>query len=411
MLKTNFRSSLRKIKRIGLHNILSAYSLFLVIKSTEFLKTFHKDSLNVMLGVPARIFAIDCLSRPMAGVPAVSSLIKQKSKIYDLSTPVNVTHPKHLDLITPKISGSANVVVIGPVFVDTHSGKLLVSNLFGPNTKTVEIYLGHTYNSYITSGVNYFLRKKIKNIKNGVYYSIQVREDQNYYHFLLLLAPAILRVFNFCLKNEIEVIFLVPKSAPKFLQDFLQTIPIKTQTISKKNAELENVILTTIYSGDSPHPLDIKSLNEHARQILKNESVSTSNFSNKKYISTKLIYVSRKNQSRYSKIDEKIEKILIKAGFFILRPEEFTLQQQVYFFNNSKLVIGNHGAGLANLVFCKKGTQVIELAVIEIQINDWMKNLSQILEIDYNYLEIKEESDLSELSNLVSMLKRKVDES
>jgi capsular polysaccharide biosynthesis protein len=139
--------------------------------------------------------------------------------------------------------------------------------------------------------------------------------------------------------------------------------------------------------------------------------VSTSNFSNKKYISTKLIYVSRKNQSRYSKIDEKIEKILIKAGFFILRPEEFTLQQQVYFFNNSKLVIGNHGAGLANLVFCKKGTQVIELAVIEIQINDWMKNLSQILEIDYNYLEIKEESDLSELSNLVSMLKRKVDES
>jgi capsular polysaccharide biosynthesis protein len=124
-----------------------------------------------------------------------------------------------------------------------------------------------------------------------------------------------------------------------------------------------------------------------------------------------LIYVSRKNQSRYSKIDEKIEKILIKAGFFILRPEEFTLQQQVYFFNNSKLVIGNHGAGLANLVFCKKGTQVIELAVIEIQINDWMKNLSQILEIDYNYLEIKEESDLSELSNLVSMLKRKVDES
>jgi capsular polysaccharide biosynthesis protein len=283
--------------------------------------------------------------------------------------------------------------------------------LFGPNTKTVEIYLGHTYNSYITSGVNYFLRKKIKNIKNGVYYSIQVREDQNYYHFLLLLAPAILRVFNFCLKNEIEVIFLVPKSAPKFLQDFLQTIPIKTQTISKKNAELENVILTTIYSGDSPHPLDIKSLNEHARQILKNESVSTSNFSNKKYISTKLIYVSRKNQSRYSKIDEKIEKILIKAGFFILRPEEFTLQQQVYFFNNSKLVIGNHGAGLANLVFCKKGTQVIELAVIEIQINDWMKNLSQILEIDYNYLEIKEESDLSELSNLVSMLKRKVDES
>jgi hypothetical protein len=345
----------------------------------------------------------------MAGVPAVSSLIKQKSKIYDLSNPMNVTHPKHLDLVTPKFSGSANIIVIGPIFIDTNSGKLLVSNLFGTNTKTVEVYLGHTYNSYITSGVNFF-RRKTQSTKKGVYYSIQIREDQNYYHFLLLLAPAILRVFHFCVKNKIEIIFLVPKLAPKFLREFLETIPIKTQTISKKVAELENAILTTIYSGDSPHPLDVQSLNEHARQILLNKSASISNLSKQKLESSKLIYVSRKNQSRYSKIDHEIEKMLSEAGFFILRPEEFTFQQQIYFFNNSKLIIGNHGAGLANLVFCKKGTQVIELAVIEIQINDWMKSLSQILELDYNYLEVKQESDLLQLRNLVLSIVRKLDD-
>lgn len=117
--------------------------------------------------------------------------------------------------------------------------------------------------------------------------------------------------------------------------------------------------------------------------------------------SSKWLYISRKNQSRYSKFDTAIEKILIEAGFFVLNPEEFTLQQQMYFFRNCEFVIGNHGAALANLVFCRGGTQVIELAVSEFQVNDWMKTLSQILELDYSYLEIGQESDLSSFRELV----------
>ena len=178
----DIKRNTKKLKGIGVHNVLVAYSLFLVVKSTEFLKTFHKDSLNVILGVPARIFAIDCLSRTTAGVSAVSSIIKQKSLVYDVSDFMLVTHPKHLDLVTHKFSSSAHIVILGPVFVDAHSGKLLVPNLFGPNTKTVEVCLGYGYNSYIYSGVDFFLRKRLKKmkVKSGVYYSIQIREDQNY---------------------------------------------------------------------------------------------------------------------------------------------------------------------------------------------------------------------------------------
>ena len=42
-----------------------------------------------------------------------------------------------------------------------------------------------------------------------------------------------------------------------------------------------------------------------------------------------------------------------------------------------------------------------KLTVIEAQINDWMKSLSQILELDYSYLEIVQESDLLNFRNLV----------
>ena len=179
--------------------------------------------------------------------------------------------------------------------------------------------------------------------------------------------------------------------------------------MDEKNAKLASAILTTIHSPESPQPFDIQNLNEHARKLLSNKSVSVSNFSDQKLNSSKLLYISRKSQSRYSKIDAAIEEILIELGFFVLLPEEFTLQQQMYFFDNSKLVIGNHGAALANLVFCRKGTQVIELAVIEIQINDWMKNLAQNLELDYDYLEINHESDLLKLRNLVLSAIRRSD--
>lgn len=237
----NIKRNAKKLKGVGVHNVLVAYSLFLVIKSTEFLKTFHKDSLNVILGVPARIFAIDCLSRTTAGVSAVSSIIKRKSMVNDVSDFMLVTHPKHLDLVTHKFSSSAHIVILGPVFVDTHSGKLLVPNLFGPNTKTVEVCLGYVYNSYMYSGIDFFLRKRLKimNAKSGIYYSVQIREDQNYYHFLLSLAPAILRAFHFCIENEIKVIFLVPKLAPKFLLEFLETIPIEIQRVDKKTLDLK----------------------------------------------------------------------------------------------------------------------------------------------------------------------------
>ena len=35
--------------------------------------------------------------------------------------------------------------------------------------------------------------------------------------------------------------------------------------------------------------------------------------------------------------------------------------EQVYLFNNAKIIIGPHGAAFTNLIFCKKNTKVIEI--------------------------------------------------
>ena len=39
----------------------------------------------------------------------------------------------------------------------------------------------------------------------------------------------------------------------------------------------------------------------------------------------------------------------------------FHFKEQIEIFNNAEIIIGLHGAGFANLCFCKKGTKVLEL--------------------------------------------------
>jgi capsular polysaccharide biosynthesis protein len=82
-----------------------------------------------------------------------------------------------------------------------------------------------------------------------------------------------------------------------------------------------------------------------------------------KNVSTeKRIYISRqRSNSKRIKNHEEIIPLLEKFDFKIIKPEEMTLFEQVETFYNANFVIGAHGAALANLMFCKPDTNVIEI--------------------------------------------------
>lgn len=52
---------------------------------------------------------------------------------------------------------------------------------------------------------------------------------------------------------------------------------------------------------------------------------------------------------------------LISMGFILIDPNNLSLLQQVEQFQNAEVVIGPHGAGLTNIMFCNTGTKVIEI--------------------------------------------------
>jgi capsular polysaccharide biosynthesis protein len=74
------------------------------------------------------------------------------------------------------------------------------------------------------------------------------------------------------------------------------------------------------------------------------------------------IYVSRKQGAERSIVNEaELLPVLQRSGFEIVRCEELTFEQQVRLFREAETVIGPHGGGFANLVWCRPGTKVLEI--------------------------------------------------
>lgn len=71
------------------------------------------------------------------------------------------------------------------------------------------------------------------------------------------------------------------------------------------------------------------------------------------------IYIHR--ATRRLRNEREVQSLLSRHGVEIVRLEESSLGQQATLFADADMVIGFHGAGLANLVFARPGTRVVEI--------------------------------------------------
>ena len=65
---------------------------------------------------------------------------------------------------------------------------------------------------------------------------------------------------------------------------------------------------------------------------------------------------------------------------------EFSFLDQISIFNNAKYIVGLHGAGFANIVFCKKKTNILEIKPKNA--GDIIKNLSLDSDLIYNNINL-----------------------
>ena len=103
------------------------------------------------------------------------------------------------------------------------------------------------------------------------------------------------------------------------------------------------------------------------------------------------IFINR-NDSKYNHCkfinNNEIIEFFKKKKFKILELSKFDFMEQVNIFNNAKIIIGPHGAGLANLIFCKKKTKVIEFKP-KTNKNYLFKRISKINNLNYKMINLK----------------------
>jgi tetratricopeptide (TPR) repeat protein/capsular polysaccharide biosynthesis protein len=98
------------------------------------------------------------------------------------------------------------------------------------------------------------------------------------------------------------------------------------------------------------------------------------------------IYISRAKANHRQVLNEpEIIDYLQRQGFVAVRLESLSFAEQIAHFAAAKVIVAPHGGGLTNLVFCQKGTKVVEFfSPNYLRTDYWM--VSQLLGLRHYYL-------------------------
>jgi hypothetical protein len=75
----------------------------------------------------------------------------------------------------------------------------------------------------------------------------------------------------------------------------------------------------------------------------------------------KKFFVIRRSKTRGISNQEEVAEFFRSAGWAVVDLEELSLVEQISWFANAEAVVGEHGGGFTNLVWCRPGTKVLEL--------------------------------------------------
>ncbi len=205
-------------------------------------------------------------------------------------------------------------------------------------------------NSYLSS-----LSKTQPTFHQGVSLSIAKPGADSYYHFLHEAIPAYLLIKKTYPEIKIDNV-IVSGEKTKFKAEWLNFFIGNDCVIIYSNYTSNHFCEQLLFLSDlchqySPNNLTIsllKTLEDKANVLPLNKPFPTR------------IIASRKN-AKVRNIDWE-DELASAANATVIDFENFSPEEVIQLCTNCELFIGAHGAAFSNIVFCKPGTQVIEIA-------------------------------------------------
>lgn len=99
------------------------------------------------------------------------------------------------------------------------------------------------------------------------------------------------------------------------------------------------------------------------------------------------IYLTRTGIKSHKDFGEKrVEKAFERAGYTVISPEKYSVEQQIYFMARAKEVVATEGSIAHNAVFCGAGTKLVVLRKAN-YINDYQLAINEAADLNVTYID------------------------
>ena len=216
----------------------------------------------------------------------------------------------------------------------------------------------------------------------------------NYFHWLFDVLPR-LGLYKKLFKIQDIDYFLIPDSSYSYQRESLKLLEIEKQKVLLSNEfrhiKFEKLFLTShpyVFNNDPTFSITNipKWIIDWLRQNFLSK-VKGQQFESKK------IFIGRKGISQTGRSiinNEEVMSFFKNKNYEIIFLEDMNFLEQINLFNNSKEIAGLHGAGFANIIFCKPNTKVLEIKPKFA--GKAIENLSKTSKLNFECLEINPEN-------------------
>ena len=213
-----------------------------------------------------------------------------------------------------------------------------------------------------------FLSEKVKNTSINL-------PDNGYYHFVIEDLPRFFEVFR---NQQFNQVIIGSKS--NYILEALNFLKIENYVVKKYPVYCDELVFSEKNIGGIFTKLDHAELKNFSSEIKPSSS-------------NQILFIDRKNKQkgfleRGLKYADVITNLFQNFDTTRVYLEDLSLIEQISLFKSAKLVIGFHGAGLANMVWIDRSVKIFEIT--EDRITSHFEHIASVCEHEYTMLKASE---------------------
>jgi len=221
---------------------------------------------------------------------------------------------------------------------------------------------------------------KPKKYKGRVFSLLSGWAAKNYYYHWVFETLPKLHILKRSGELDSVDYFLIPGMAFRYQREYLEHFGITADKIINEDEvhhiQADELMVTSHVKLFDHHPKWICDfLYESFTGKIKNEQPQ------------KLIYIARGDAARSRRVvnEPQLVEMLKSLGFEICYLSSLSVKDQVALFNSARVIVGAHGGGLSNYVYCQPGTKVLEFYPDQ-YIRPIFLDVAEKRGLDYHYL-------------------------